>query len=129
LPGTVPYALEPPPDTIPPLGITEGLDTLIERAVRERPDLMAARAAARAAQARVAVARGAALPLLVVSGSTAETYFFNKPPSGNSYSATIGLQIPLFSGWSQIYDVRAASSAARAAEERRRGIEQQVIFQ
>ena len=129
LPANVPYDLEPPPDTMPPLGITDSLETLIERAVGQRPDLMAARAAARAAQARVAVARGAALPSLVVSGSTAETYFFNKPPSGNSYSATIGLQIPLFSGWSQIYDVRAASSAARAAEERRKGIEQQVIFQ
>ena len=129
LPANVPYDLEPPPDTMPPLGITDSLETLIERAVGQRPDLMAARAAARAAQARVAVARGAALPSLVVSGSTAETYFFNKPPSGNSYSATIGLQIPLFSGWSQIYDVRAASSAARAAEERRKGIEQQVTFQ
>ena len=129
LPANVPYDLEPPPDTMPPLGITDSLETLIERAVGQRPDLMAARAAARAAQARVAVARGAALPSLVVGGSTAETYFFNKPPSGNSYSATIGLQIPLFSGWSQIYDVRAASSAARAAEERRKGIEQQVIFQ
>jgi len=106
LPANVPYDLEPPPDTMPPLGITDSLETLIERAVGQRPDLMAARAAARAAQARVAVARGAALPSLVVSGSTAETYFFNKPPSGNSYSATIGLQIPLFSGWSQIRRAR-----------------------
>src|SRR5213592_3299545 len=88
LPANIPYDLEPPPDTMPPLGITDSLETLIERAVGQRPDLMAARAAARAAQARVAVARGAALPSLVVSGTTAETYFFNKPPSGNSYSAT-----------------------------------------
>src|SRR5438128_504986 len=94
--------------------------------------LKAARATAQAAQSRVAVARGQALPSLVVSGTGSGTYFFRRPlatQQGNSYSATIGLQIPLFSGWSQIYDVRAASAAARAADERRQGVEQQVIFQ
>src|SRR5206468_2013909 len=93
---------------------------------------VAARATAQAAQSRVAVARGQALPSLVVSGTGSGTYFFRRPlatQQGNSYSATIGLQIPLFSGWSQIYDVRAASAAARAADERRQGVEQQVIFQ
>jgi len=132
LPANVPYDVELPPDTTPPLGITDSLDALIDRAVRERPDLMAARATAQAAQSRVAVARGQALPSLVVSGTGSGTYFFRRPlanQQGNSYSATIGLQIPLFSGWSQIYDVRAASAAARAADERRQGVEQQVIFQ
>src|SRR2546427_8929685 len=37
--------------------------------------------------------------------------------------------IPLFSGWSQIYGVKAAAAAARAAEQRAHGMEQQVIFQ
>src|SRR3989475_1015973 len=132
LPANVPYDVELPPDTTPPLGITDSLDALIDRAVRARPDLMAARATAQAAQSRVAVARGQALPSLVVSGTGSGTYFFRRPlatQQGNSYSATIGLQIPLFSGWSQIYDVRAASAVARAADERRQGVEQQVIFQ
>ena len=132
LPANLPYDIELPPDTIPALGITDSLDALIDRAVRERPDLLAARATAQGAQARVTAARGQALPSLVVSGTTAGTYFFNRPlatQQGNSYSATIGLRIPLFSGWSQIYDVRAATAAARAAEQRRRGVEQQVIFQ
>jgi outer membrane protein len=132
LPANITYDVELPPDTTPPLGVSDSLDVLIAEAVRERPDLMAARATAQAARARVAVARGQALPSLVVSGTGGATYFFNKPlatQQGNSYSATIGLQIPLFSGWSQIYDVRAASAAARAADERRRGVEQQVIFQ
>src|SRR5207245_1385207 len=132
LPANLPYDIELPPDTIPALGITDSLDALIARAVRERPDLLAARATAQGAQARVTAARGQALPSLVVSGTTAGTYFFNRPlatQQGNSYSATIGLRIPLFSGWSQIYDVRAATAAARAAEQRRRGVEQQVIFQ
>src|SRR6058998_1927771 len=132
LPANVAYDVALPPDTTPPLGITDSLDVLIDRAVRERPDLMAARATAQASQAHVAVARGQALPSLVVSGTGAGTYFFSRPlttQQGNSYSATIGLQIPLFSGWSQFYDVRAATATARAADERRKGVEQQVIFQ
>ena len=132
LPANVAYDVALPPDTTPPLGITDSLDVLIDRAVRERPDLMAARATAQASQAHVAVARGQALPSLVVSGTGAGTYFFSRPlttQQGNSYSATIGLQIPLFSGWSQFYDVRAATATARAADERRKGVEQLVIFQ
>src|SRR5438034_9775011 len=119
LPANVAYDVALPPDTTPPLGITDSLDVLIDRAVRERPDLMAARAAAQASQARVAVARGQALPSLVLSGTGAGTYFSSKPlPThhGNRHSATIGLQIPLFSGWSQIYDVRATTATARAAD-------------
>ena len=105
------------------------METLIERAVRERPDLAAARASARAAQARVSVARAQALPSLSVGGNDGRTYFFNNPASGNSYSATLTLQIPLFSGWSQIYNVKAAAAAAQAAAQQARGLEQQVIYQ
>ena len=129
LPANLPYDIAPPGDTTLPLGITDSVDTLIERAARERPDLAAARAEARAAQARVSVARSQALPSLSVGGSGGETYFFNNPASGNSYTATLTLQVPLFSGWSQIYNVKAAAAAAQAAAQAERGLEQQVIYQ
>src|SRR3989442_9575561 len=83
-PANVPYDVALPPDTLPPLGISDSVDALIERAVRERPDLAAARAEARAVQARVSVARAQALPSLVVSGSTGETYFLNTRPSATA---------------------------------------------
>src|SRR6266581_3825408 len=89
LPANLPYDIGLPSDTTLPLGITDSVDTLIERAARERPDLAAARAEARAAQARVSVARAQALPSLVVSGSTGETYFLNTSTFGNSYTASI----------------------------------------
>jgi len=129
LPANLPYDIAPPGDTTLPLGITDSVDTLIERAARERPDLAAARAEARAAQARVSVARSQALPSLSVGGSGGETYFFNNPTYGNSYTATLTLQVPLFSGWSQIYNVKAAAAAAQAAAQAERGLEQQVIYQ
>jgi outer membrane protein TolC len=83
----------------------------------------------RAAEARVSIARGNALPSLVVGGNGQQTYFFDSSPSGNSYTATITLQIPLFAGGSHIYDIKAAAAAAQAAAQQERGLEQQVVYQ
>jgi outer membrane protein len=129
LPATVPYDIGPPPGGPPPLGIADSIETLIERAIRGRPDLMAARAEARAAQSRVSVARGAALPSLVVGGNYQAIYFFDNTPSGNGYVATVTLQIPIFSGWSRRYDIKAAQEAAQAAAHQARGLEQQVVYE
>lgn len=133
LPANVPYDIDVRPDTTLPLGILEGVDSLIDRAVRERPDLAAQRALAEQARARVSIARAQALPTLAVGGNAGQTYFLNPPPntatSGNSYTATLTLSFPLFSGGSQIYNVKAASAAADAAARRAQGFEQQVVYE
>ena len=133
LPANVPYDITVLPDTTLPLGVIEGVDTLITRAVRERPDLAAQRELVEQARARVSVARSQALPALALGGNAGQTYFINPPPgsatSGNSYTATLTLSIPLFSGWSQIYNVKAASAAADAAARRAQGFEQQVVYE
>src|SRR5438034_530003 len=83
---------------------------------------------------RVGLARSQALPSISVGGNAGETYFISNPPpgsakSGNSYNATLTISIPLFSGGSQIYNVKAASAAADAAARRAQGFEQQVVYQ
>jgi outer membrane protein len=134
LPANIPYDIEAPADTAAlPLGITDSVDTLIARALRERPDLAAQRAEARAARARVSVARSQALPSLSVGGNTGETSFYDTTRNTftafrNSYSASLTLSIPLFSGGSQIYRVKAAAAAADAAARRAQGFEQQVVY-
>jgi outer membrane protein len=130
LPANVPYDLAVPSDTTVPPGISDSVDALIERAVHERPDLAAERAQVAAARARVSVARSQALPSLSVGGTTAETDFLSgRPLFRNSYTATLTLSIPLFSGGRQIYDVKAAAAAADAAALRAHGLEQQVIYE
>src|SRR5207253_2184281 len=119
-PANIPYDIEVVPDTTTPVGIVEGVDSLIARAMRERPDLAAQRALADQARARVTIARSQALPTLTAGGNAGGTYFIDPaagfPTSGNSYTATLTLSFPLFSGWSQIYNVNAASAAAAAAQ-------------
>src|SRR2546425_9679 len=98
LPANIPYDLEVLPDTTLPLDIIEGVDTLIARALRERPDLATQRALVEQARARVSVARSQALPSLALGGNAGETFFVNPPAgsatSGNSYTATLTLAIP-----------------------------------
>src|SRR5437879_6369652 len=134
LPANIPYDLAVVPDTTLPLGVVEGVDTLITQALRARPDLAAQRALVDQARARGRGARSQALPTLSVGGNPGETYFLSNPPSGsaksgNSYNATLTISIPLFSGWSQIYNVKAASAAADAAARRAQGFEQEVVYQ
>ena len=134
LPANLPYDIEVVPDTTLPLGVIEGVDTLIAQALRARPDLAAQRAQAEQARARVSVARSQALPSLSVGGTASQTYFVQHPgvltpPAGNSYNATLTLSFPVFSGGSQIYNLKAASAVADAAVRRAQGFEQQVVYQ
>jgi outer membrane protein len=134
LPANIPYDIVVRPDTTLPPDILEGVDSLIATAVRRRPDLAAERALVDQAQHRVTVARSQALPSLSVGGTTSQTYFVQNPPArtpppGSSYNATLTLAIPLFSGWSQIYNVKAAAAAADAAARRAQGFEQQVVYE
>src|SRR5207247_10794975 len=52
LPANVPYDIDLPSDTTVPLGISDSVDKLIEREVRESPGLVAARAQVAVARAR-----------------------------------------------------------------------------
>jgi len=129
LPANVDYDVRRTPSARPPMEVAASVDTLIARALRERPDLAAARARAAAADAGVSQARGALLPRIVASGQAAQTYFANSGSSGNSYSGTLSIQIPLFNGFSRQYDVEAARAAARASHASAEGLAQQVVYQ
>ncbi|HXH63583.1 MAG TPA: TolC family protein [Gemmatimonadales bacterium] len=129
-PANLPYDIDSLPLPPPPPAINESVDSLIARAVASRPDLAAARADADAARARVSIARGAALPSLLVTGTAGETYFANRAPvPGNSYTLSVGLQVPLFAGGAHVNGVRGASAAADAAAARAEGFAQQVVYQ
>jgi TolC family type I secretion outer membrane protein len=129
LPANIDYDVRRTPGSAPPLKVAESVDSLIQGALRDRPDLAAARAQAAAADAGVSQARGALLPKIVASGQAGETYFTNSSGGRGSYSGTLALQIPLFSGFSRHYDLQAAQATARASHARAEGLAQQVVYQ
>ena len=115
LPANLPFELEPLSTEIPVGKISQSVDSVINEALRNRPDLAGARAQAVAAGAQVRVARAAALPSLVLGGSAARTY--SRPPTfaGPSYGMSLGLAIPIFNGFSHQYNIAAARAQADAA--------------
>lgn len=95
--------------------VAAGVDSLIELAVRGRPDLEAVRAQARQSEAQIRSARSAVLPSISVGGTTGRSFANVEGLQGNTYAVTLGLSIPLFSGLSRQYDVVAAQEQAAAA--------------
>jgi outer membrane protein TolC len=129
LPANLPFELEPLPATMPVGAITQSVDSVINDALRNRPDLAAARAQAAAAAAQIRVARAAEFPALSLNGIGARTYSTPTTFAGPSYTVSLGLAIPLFNGFSRQYDVATARALADAASALAEQTRQQVITQ
>ncbi|MFL5639606.1 MAG: TolC family protein [Gemmatimonadaceae bacterium] len=114
LPANLPFELEPLAGAIPVRTMTLSVDSIINDALRNRPDLAAARAEAAAAYSRVRIARAAMLPSLTLGGNAARTYSSPATFAGPSYSVQLGLSIPIFNGFSHQYDIAAARAQADA---------------
>lgn len=108
------------PDTgmAPVLQLSENIDSIIERTVRDRPDVAAARALARQSQQQVREARSAGLPSLTLGASQGNVQSGSPALAGNTYALTFGVSIPLFAGFSKDYDIVTAKENAVAAASR-----------
>lgn len=98
--------------------LAENVDTLIARAARERPDVLAARASARQSAQLSRVAQSAMLPSVTVGGSRGQAYSNNTALEGGTFALTFGVSIPVFGGFSKASDVAAARENAAAAAAR-----------
>lgn len=113
-----------------PVGeIGDVVDSLIAGALRERPDLAAARAEVEASRQAIGVARAQMLPSLVGTGTAARSYVSGTSGSRNSYNVGIGLSIPLFNGLSWQYAAEAARFRYDAATAGAKSLEQQAALQ
>ncbi len=102
-----------------PIGrMTAEVDSLIASARQGRPDLAAADAAVAQARAQARVAAAARLPSLTAAGSTGRSYLNTVVGGRNTYSASVGLSLPMFNGFTWEFDARAAKARADAVEAR-----------
>lgn len=128
LPANAPYDVSTPPQ--PSVGtVAVSVDSLIAEAVRERPDLAQAEAAARSSRATVQATRAAGLPALSLSANAGRVYSDVSAFTGGSYGLSLSLSVPLFRGFAQQYSVQGAQAQADAAQARANGVKQQVVQQ
>ena len=129
LPAATSFEVGELPREVPAQQVSDAVEALIARAVTDRPDLAAARAAVESARARVQAVRAQGLPSIGL-GASVGPYFTNGLSQHSTlYSAGISLRVPLFTGFRNTYDVRAAEMATKLAGENARGLEQQIDLQ
>ncbi len=108
--------------------ITEPIEKLLERAKNNRPDLVAAEAQARAARASASSAAKLGLPSITVSGSAGTVLLPDNRPAVDTRNLTFNFNIPLFSGFRDIYTIRQAEANAAQAEAARDALYRQTEF-
>lgn len=123
-PGT-PFDIGDLPLDVPSAQVTEAVDALLARAVQQRPELAAQRAFAERAAQRVTEVRSSFLPSVSATSTIGET-FLGTGTHGTPFSAGVALRWPVFTGFRNRFDVRAAQLNAEAAREDVRNVEQQI---
>jgi outer membrane protein TolC len=100
----------------PPIGeIAGSMTDLLTRAKANRPDLIAAEARVRAAQATADAAARSSWPWIDLTANTGVTSFTNDRATANFYALSLNLRIPLFTGFRNTYSVRQAREQAEEA--------------
>ena len=124
---TRPLQLAPLPPGRPGADFEADIARLIGEARALRPDLAAAEAGFRAAQANVEAARAAHLPTLSL-GIGAQASRLSGQPTYDSSTLGLTLTIPIFSGFSTTYRVRTAEALADLQAARRDQVSLQVAL-
>lgn len=111
------------PEKPVPDDLEEPLDDLLDRALSQRPDLVAKLASLKASQAAVRKARAAYYPQISLDASAGwsklDVNAYNSPYIGNSkpvYAAGLAIQLPLFEGFARRNSLEIAKAQLRAAE-------------
>lgn len=129
LPANLPFELEPLAGPLPVRTLALSVDSVISEALRNRPDLQAARAQAEAAAQSVRVARSAVFPSLSLNSNAGRTFSNPRVFAGPSYTIQLGLSVPIFSGFSRQYDIAAARAQADASAAQADQTRQLVVTQ
>ena len=116
-----------------PEKLTMSIDALIDRAMKNRPELMAQVLEIRSAQARIRAAKAEYKPQIVLSGSAAETSLWPSADYGQlgsasepTWSVEAGIQWRIFDGGVRRNELFMAESKRREAEDNLTAIHDQT---
>lgn len=121
------YALQPQPESPAYAQFQANVSDLVSEARRRRPDLAAAEAQVRAAQAGINVAEAAGKPSVSLSTNLG---YEDKQFGDATTSGAIGVSvtIPLFTGFSSTYKIRSARELAEARKAARDQLNLQIAL-
>ena len=107
-----------------PESLTMSIEALIDRAMENRPELMAQTLRIRSAEARIRAARAEYKPQIVLSGSAAQTAVWPAADHGQlgpanepTWSVALGVHWRIFDGGSRKNELLIAESKRREAED------------
>jgi outer membrane protein TolC len=92
------------------------IEALLARAKAQRPDLIAAEARVRSAQAAAKAASTAGLPSIDVTAAAGNVLFRDERPAVDTFNIGLSLRIPIFTGFRDTYNERRARALAEAAQ-------------
>ncbi len=117
------------PESLPLERVSGEVDHFIQEAQAMRPDLAAARSRALRAEAHIRTVRSSGLPTLVANGNIGRTYYSNRPKPSNTFGASIVLDFPIFTGFSNNYQILQAKVDAETAKAEMQQLVQDVTLQ
>jgi outer membrane protein len=127
LDANAPLSIAPVAVARPDEAFSQDVARLIEQARQSRPELAAAEAQVKAAQANVSVAKASGMPNFSLTAGV------NYNDSGisdavRSGSVGVAVSVPLFTGYNTTYRIRAAQEQVEARRAQRDRISQQVAL-
>ncbi|MEJ2657165.1 MAG: TolC family protein [Desulfobacterales bacterium] len=129
LPANTPYDIVIPKEEIPLKETLEKVENYLAQAEKQRPDLAAARAQARQANARLRKVEAQAYPSINGTASWGSTYYGTTSLYKDNYNGALLFSVPLFTGFSQRHNVEQARADEETAQARLSSLEQQVVLE
>jgi len=127
LPANTELKLLPLSSNAPIHQTTTNVTALLKAAQQHRPDLQAAEAQMRANQALLSATKAAALPKIQLTANASPNIVGIS--SGTDMNAAVSLTVPIFTGFSQTYNVRQARAQVEIAAATRDQLVQQISLQ
>lgn len=125
------FELKPPPEESPDPRAERDIGKLIADARQHRPDLAAANAQIKAAEAQMAATRAAGLPSFSLTAGLTRTEYQNASTGSTSMDTSLGVSVrmPWFSGFRDTYQNRAAKAQLEGKVAERDRVANQIALE
>lgn len=129
VPATIPVDAAELPEELDVDRAAPAVEALVARALRTRPDLLAARAQERRYESRVSSRRADFWPSLLTTGTANRTYYTAEGSTfSNNYSGVLLLRVPVFNGFARGFEVKKAEAESQEASANAEALADRVIL-